>query len=154
VNDGPIGKPRGIVFVILITIVTLGIYHLYWSYKVFDELKQHTGEGIGGVIALVIGIVNYFVLPSEIGKLYTRAGRDAPMTGWTGLWILLPLIGWFVWIVKVQGAMNRSGRARRRLPSTRLEVMAATGRRLVTRSVSPGRGGAFMLPPFVLAAKG
>jgi hypothetical protein len=29
------------------------------------------------------------------------------MTGWTGLWILLPLVGWFVWIVKVQGALNR-----------------------------------------------
>ena len=109
--SAPLGKPRGILFVILITIVTLGIYHLYWVYKAFDELKRYTGEGIGGVlglvIALVIGIVNYFVLPSEIGKLYRGDGRDAPMTGWTGLWIILPIVGWFVWIVKVQGAMNR-----------------------------------------------
>jgi hypothetical protein len=29
------------------------------------------------------------------------------MTGWTGLWVLLPLVGWFVWVVKVQGALNR-----------------------------------------------
>ena len=110
-NQGPLGRPRGILFVILISIVTLGIYHLYWVFKVFDELKQHTGEGIGGVLALVIaiviGIVNAFVLPSEIGKMYARDGRTAPMTGWTGLWLLLPLVGWFVWIVKVQGAMNR-----------------------------------------------
>jgi len=110
-NQGPIGKQRGVLFVILITIVTIGIYHLYWVFKVFDELKQHTGEGIGGVlglvIALVIGPVNYFVMPSEIGKMYRGDGQSTPMTGWTGLWILLPIIGWFVWIVKVQRALNR-----------------------------------------------
>ena len=109
--SGPLGRPRGIFFVIVISIVTFGIYHLYWTFKVFDELKQHTGEGIGGVLGLVIaivfGIINAFVLPSEIGKMYVRDGRTAPMTGWTGLWPLLPIVGWFVWIVKVQGAMNR-----------------------------------------------
>ena len=108
---GPLGQPRGIFFVIAITIVTLGIYHLYWVYKVYDEMKQHTGEGLGGVIglviALVIGIVNYFVIPSEVGKMYRGDGREAPMTGWTGLWVLLPIVGWFVWVVKVQGALNR-----------------------------------------------
>jgi uncharacterized protein DUF4234 len=108
---GPIGKPRGVFFVILISIVTIGIYHLYWVYKVFDELKQHTGNGIGGVlglvIALVINPVNWFVMPSEIGKMYRGDGRSAPMTGWTGLWIILPIAGWFVWTVKVQGALNR-----------------------------------------------
>src|SRR4051812_3149366 len=110
-GTGRLGKPRGIVFVIVISIITLGIYHLYWTYKVFDEMKRHTGDGIGGVLGLVIGIVinfvNSFVLPSEIGRMYVRDGRAAPMTGWTGLWILLPIIGWFVWIVKVQGALNR-----------------------------------------------
>jgi Mn2+/Fe2+ NRAMP family transporter len=106
-----LGKPRGILFVIVLTIITLGIYHLYWTYKVFEEMKRHTGEGIGGVlglvIAIVVGIVNAFVLPSEVGRMYARDGRAAPMTGWTGLWILLPIVGWFVWIVKVQGALNR-----------------------------------------------
>jgi len=110
-TEGPLGKPRGILFVIVISLVTFGIYHLYWVYKVFEEMRRHTGEGIGGVlglvIAIVIGIVNAFVLPSEIGKMYVRDGRSAPMTGWTGLWILLPIVGWFVWIVKVQGALNR-----------------------------------------------
>ena len=110
-NRGPLGEPRGIFFVIAITIITLGIYHLYWAYKVFEEMKRHTGDGLGGVvglvIALVIGVVNYFVIPSEIGAMYRGDGREAPMSGWTGLWILLPIIGWFVWVVKVQGALNR-----------------------------------------------
>jgi Domain of unknown function (DUF4234) len=110
-NHGPIGKPRGVLFVILISIVTLGVYHLYWVYKVFEEMKQHTGEGIGGVIGLVIALVinpvNFFVMPSEVGKMYRGDGRSAPMTGWTGLWVLLPIIGWFVWTVRVQRALNR-----------------------------------------------
>src|SRR5262249_31946662 len=97
--QGPIGKPRGAAFVILISIITLGIYHLYWSYKVFEEMKEHTGAGVGGVLALVIAIVVnpviWFLAPSEIGKMYRGDGRTAPMTGWTGLWILLPIVGWF-----------------------------------------------------------
>jgi hypothetical protein len=115
--QGPIGKPRGVLFVILISIVTIGIYHLYWVYKVFDEMKQHTGNGIGGVlglvIALVINPVDWFVMPSEIGKMYGGDGRSAPMTGWTGLWIILPIAGWFVWTVKVQGALNRYWESKR-----------------------------------------
>lgn len=108
---GPLGKPRGILFVILISIITLGIYHLYWFYKSFDEIKRHTGQGIGGILGLLIAIVfapiDWFVLPSEIGGMYRGDGREAPMTGWTGLWMFLPIVGWFVWTVKTQGALNR-----------------------------------------------
>ena len=108
---GPIGKPRGVLFVILISLITFGIYHLYWVFKVFDEMKQHTRNGIGGVIglviALVIGPVIWFVMPSEIGNMYAGDGRAKPITGWTGLWVLLPFVGWFVWMVKVQRALNR-----------------------------------------------
>jgi hypothetical protein len=109
--QGPIGQPRGVLFVILLSIVTFGIYHLYWTYKVFEELKQHTGEGIGGVLGLVIAFivnpVNWFVMPSEIGKMYRGDGREAPMTGWTGLWMFLPFVGWVVWTVKIQRGLNR-----------------------------------------------
>jgi Domain of unknown function (DUF4234) len=109
--QGELGRPRGVVFVILISLITLGIYHLYWIFKSFEELKRHTGEGIGGILGLVIALVfapvNWFVLPSEVGKMYREDGRGAPMTGWTGLWMFLPLIGFIVWTVKVQGALNR-----------------------------------------------
>ena len=109
--QGPVGKPRGILFVIVLSIVTFGIYHLYWYYKNFEEMKYHTGNGIGGILGLLIAIVfnpiNWFVMPSEIGNMYRGDGREAPMTGWTGLWILLPLVGWFVWTIKTQGALNR-----------------------------------------------
>ncbi len=32
---------------VIFSIITLGIYFLYWTYQVFRELKEHTGEGIG-----------------------------------------------------------------------------------------------------------
>jgi Domain of unknown function (DUF4234) len=115
-NVGELGQPRGIGFVIVISIITLGIYHLYWVYKTFDEMKRRTGTGLGGVLGLVIaifiGIVNAFVIPSEVGHMYQGDGEDAPMTGWTGVWMLLPIVGWFVWIVKVQGALNRYWQSR------------------------------------------
>ena len=96
---------------IVLSIVTFGIYHLYWVYKNFDEMQRHTGDGLGGVLALVVaillGIVIWFVMPSEVGKMYRDDNREGPMTGWTGLWMLLPIVGWFVWTIKIQGALNR-----------------------------------------------
>jgi hypothetical protein len=48
-TSGPLGKPRGIGFAILISIVTLGIYTFYWVFKTQEEVKEHSGIGIGGV---------------------------------------------------------------------------------------------------------
>ena len=109
--NGPVGKPRGVLFVIVLSIITLGIYHLYWYFVSFEELKRHTGNGIGGILGLLVALVfapiDWFVMPSEIGSMYRDDNREAPMTGWTGLWMFLPLVGWFVWMVKIQGALNR-----------------------------------------------
>jgi uncharacterized protein DUF4234 len=110
-NTGPLGQPRGIGFAIVLTIVTIGIYSLYWVFKTQEEVKNHSGQGVGGVLGLVIYIVvspvTWFLVPSEVGKMYVQDGRTAPFTGWTGLWLLLPLVGAFVWFIKIQGALNR-----------------------------------------------
>ena len=105
-------KVREPAAVVIFSIITLGIYFLYWTYQVFRELKEHTGEGIGPIIALVIGIVispvNWFVLPSEIGNMYAASGKEKPVSGPTGFWNLIPLVGWIIWVVKVQNALNRA----------------------------------------------
>jgi uncharacterized BrkB/YihY/UPF0761 family membrane protein len=113
-TTGPLGRPRGIGFGILLFIITFGFYGLYWAYKTHEEMKQHTSDGLGGVLGLVVwivvGAVSAFVIPSEIGKMYKRDGREPPMTGWTGLWIFpgaILIIPAIVWFVKVQGALNR-----------------------------------------------
>ena len=107
---GPIGKIRSSVGVILLSIITLGIYSLIWQYKSFKELKDYTGQGIGGglglLLAIVFGIVNIFLLPAEIGNMYASAALDKPVSGKTGWWIFLPIIGGIIWVVKVQGSLN------------------------------------------------
>ena len=108
---GPPGKVRSPVAVIIFSIITLGIYTLYWYYAVFEELKQRTGNGVGGVVGLVlglcIGIVNIFLLPAEVGNMYAQEGLEKPVTGLTGFWVLIPLVGSIIWFVKVQNALNR-----------------------------------------------
>jgi len=113
-NTGPLGRPRGIGFGIIMFIITLTFYGWYWAFKTHEEIKQHTREGLGGVLGLVIwivvGFVSAFVIPSEVGKMYRKDGREPPVTGWTGLWLVpgaILVIPAIVWFAKVQGALNR-----------------------------------------------
>jgi hypothetical protein len=113
-TPGPLGRPRGIGFGILLFIVTLSFYGWYWAFKTQEEMKQHTGEGVGGVLGLVIWIllnpVSAFVIPSEVGKMYQQDGKEPPVTGWTGLWLFpfgFLIVTAIVWFVKVQGSLNR-----------------------------------------------
>jgi hypothetical protein len=110
---GPLGTIRGTGNVILLSIVTLGIYQLVWFYKVHAEMKRHSGEGLGGGIALLIALVVSpvlgFLTASEVGTLYQRAGRAAPVSGITGLWYFpgsFIIVGPFIWLFKVNGALN------------------------------------------------
>jgi hypothetical protein len=99
------------VAVILLSIITLGIYSLYWQYASFKEIKAHADEGIGGglglLFAILLGIVNVFLLPAEIGALYAREGREKAISGLTGFWAFIPLVGWIIWVLKTQGHLNR-----------------------------------------------
>ena len=107
---GPLGNPRSIGIVILLTIVTLGIWTIVWSYQNGDELKRHTGQGLGGVaylfITLLISPVTMFLMASEVEQLYRREGKEPPITTIWGLWFLLPLIGNIIWYVRIQKSIN------------------------------------------------
>ena len=104
---GPYYSPG---LVILLTIVTLGIWGILWTYRTNEDLKRHNGDGLGGVLGIVIylllSIVLMFTIPDEISKLYKRDGRESPVSAVWGLWFLLPLIGNIIWYVKVQRSLN------------------------------------------------
>ncbi len=76
---GPVGQIRGTGFAILLTIVTFGIYSWYWWYKTHEEMKAHSGQGIGGPLALVlaifVGIVMPYITSSEVGTSTPAAAR-------------------------------------------------------------------------------
>jgi hypothetical protein len=57
-------------------------------------------------LAFFVCIVNIFVMPAEIGNLYFREGKARPVSAVTGFWIFLPIVGWFVWVVKCQRRLN------------------------------------------------
>lgn len=107
---GPVGKPRHVWKSIGLAIITLGIYTFVWTYKTHNEIQTHSGQGVGGVVGLVIYIlispVTWFVVPSDVRKMYELDGRQSPVKGVMGLWFLLPVIGNFVWFPKVQRALN------------------------------------------------
>ena len=77
-------------------------------------MRRHSGNGLGGGIALLlaifVGIVMPFLSSNEVGHLYSQRGQRAPVSAATGLWFLL--LGWFffvgifVWFVKTNGALN------------------------------------------------
>jgi len=113
-NTGPLGRPRGIWFGILIYIVTLGMYGVWWVWNTQEEVKRHSGDGVGGwiglIIYLVIGVVTPFLVPHEIARMYRNDGREPPFSAWTGLWIIpgaIIIVGPFIWFFQVQGVLNR-----------------------------------------------
>lgn len=101
---------RNIGKTVLLTVVTLGIYALYWTYKTHEELKTSTGEGVGGLVGLVIYIfvapVTFFLLASEVQKAAAKAGKPTDVEPKLGLWFLLPIIGWYIWYSKIQTTLN------------------------------------------------
>jgi len=119
---GPIGYTRSIGLSILWAILTIGIYTFVWVYKTHNEIKRYSGNGVGGVVGLVIYIVippvTYFIIPSEVRYMYEDLdGGTSPVRGIYGLWFLLPLIGGLIWFIQVQGALNRYWESKGAVPA-------------------------------------
>ena len=114
-NTGPLGQERGVGFAIVLTIVTLGIYGLYWFYKSYAEVKAHRGEGMGGLLGLLscFILLGYFKLPQYVGRMYRAEGNEnPPVSGLSGLWGFVPYVGLFIYLAKVQGALNSYWKAK------------------------------------------
>ena len=114
-NAGPLGKERGVGFVIVLSLVTIGIYTIYWYYVTYADLKRHRGEGVNGIVGLLLVFViyGYFMLPQYIGRMYRAEGNEnPPVSGLTGLWGFVPYVGGFIYLAKAQGALNNYWKAK------------------------------------------
>ena len=116
-SSGRVGNQRSIGLCILWSILTLGIYTFFWTYWTFDELQRYRGRGFGGAVGLVVYIACAFIgglaiaivgvlVWSEIKPLYEEDGRESPHSPLWGLWLLLPIVGAFVWFIPTQEALN------------------------------------------------
>jgi hypothetical protein len=111
--SGPIGRVRSTGLQILLFFVTFGIWSFVYYFQNHEEMKKHTGEGIGGVLALVlsffVGFVSPYLLSHEVGSLYERRGQQKPVSALTGLWFfpgMLILVGPFIWFIQTNKALN------------------------------------------------
>ena len=75
-----VGRHRNPLTVVLLSIVTLGIYLLYWIYITFAEVRAHRGKGTSGIVGLLLALipVSIFLLPSHVGDMYAEAGKTKP----------------------------------------------------------------------------
>lgn len=107
---GQLGKRRSAGLVILLTIVTCGIWAIVWAYQNGDELQRFSGKGLGGVVHLLVTVlvapVTMFLLAGEVEQRYRDDGQEPPITTLWGLWFLLPLIGNLIWYLRIQDAIN------------------------------------------------
>jgi Domain of unknown function (DUF4234) len=111
--SGELGRMRPTGMTMLLFFVTLGIWAFVYYFQVFEEMRRHTGRGLGGPLALIVsvifGVVTPFLLSNEVGQLYELRGRPKPVTAATGLWFfpgILILVGPFIWFVRTNNALN------------------------------------------------
>ena len=112
-SSKPVGKIRNPLTVLLLMIVTVGIYGIIWYYCIFEELRNRRGQGWSGALYLVFQIIFPFpliampwLIPAYVGRMYEEDGQQKPITGMTGFWVFLPLIGGIVWLFTVQNRLN------------------------------------------------
>jgi uncharacterized membrane protein YdfJ with MMPL/SSD domain len=109
-----LGKSRGAGIEIMLFILTLGFYGWVWAYRTFKQMKEHTGEGVGGGLGLVLWVllnpVTAFLIPAEISKMYKRSGKESPVSALSGLWLFpfgVLIVPAIIWFVKVYRALDR-----------------------------------------------
>ena len=86
-------KKRSIGLMILLMIVTVGIYNLYWYCSFQNQLKKQTGEGFTGVGHFFVSMFTfgiYFVIWQYLaGKRLAKLGASDNSV----LYLVLVLVG-------------------------------------------------------------
>jgi hypothetical protein len=84
-SDRPIGRQRGIGFVIVMYLVTLGFYGFYWIYKSYEEMKGYRKQGVGGIAGILLASRDNSVSPTTGGAQTLLYAVGAAVIGGTSL---------------------------------------------------------------------
>ena len=73
-----VGRHRNPLTVVLLSIVTLGIYLLYWIYITFAEVRAHRGKGTSGIVGLLLALDSRLDLSPALARRrhVRRGGQD------------------------------------------------------------------------------
>ncbi len=112
------GTTRGIVQVILLSLVTCGIYNLYWIAVTHDEVNAYIGEeDMSGAMVVLLSIITCgiygFVWYYQIGKklqiLQSRVSGGLQATDDSVVYLLLAIFGFGIVATGIiQNNLNRA----------------------------------------------
>lgn len=94
-----IGLKRNPVTIILLSIITCGIYSIYWHYKVGDEIRTALGnpDSVNPVLAILsifcFPIMFYYIYTIDKALLELAPQRGRSYSSNFVLWVILYLLG-------------------------------------------------------------
>jgi hypothetical protein len=94
---------RSIVKGVVLSVVTLGLYGIYWMHKFHEELKAEEGADYSPVVrtvGLFVPLYNFYVMWQDSKLIEDSLGKSS--TAYFLLWLFLPPIWWFL----VQSTIN------------------------------------------------
>lgn len=108
------GAVRSPIAVIIFSIITCGIYQIYWLFKVSGEVNQSLGEErisaplyfLLGLLCFPLIFVGMYKLDGGIFDIRTRVGLPANKN--FVLWLILSFfgVGFIVFMYQVQSQLN------------------------------------------------
>ena len=87
-------KKRSIVTMIILTIITLGLYSIYWQCSFQGQLKEHSGQGFGAIGHFFMCLFTFGIYSIywnyAAGKRLTSIGASSD---YSILYLILGLVG-------------------------------------------------------------
>ena len=106
-------KKRSIAAVVILTIITCGIYGVYWTYVVCDELQKKTGVSkippvLTTLLMLFVGSAGGALLGYDCNETVNayKASRGAPTNDNSVLWIVVGVLLPVVTMALIQAEIN------------------------------------------------
>jgi len=116
-----VGKIQNPIMVIVLSIVTCGIYAIYWLYTSLTELNKIAGkEVVNPILGAIIAPYGLYVLDKELVEIYKNEGIGEYKPNFI-LWIILTIvcgIGFYMAIYQLVGAFNKIWENRGATPPT------------------------------------
>ena len=115
-----VGKTQNPMVIILLTLVTGGLFMIYWTYTAIIDVNKLTGkEAVNPILGAIIAIYGWYIIDKELVEIYKAEGLPERKPGFV-MWLLLCLvcgIGSYVAIYQMVNSFNEIWAKRGGTPS-------------------------------------